>query len=193
MEHRMNLPLTGEKAALLHAGDLLFLSGIIYTARDAAHRRLFHLLETGEALPFPLKDEIIYYVGPSPARPGRIIGAAGPTTSSRMDSYTPALLSLGLRGMIGKGTRSAAVVQKMRETGAVYLGAIGGLGALLADRIKAARIIAFAELGTEAVHCLTVEDFPTVVIIDSRGNNLYQIGRAAYISRFTELPQKPGP
>ncbi|MDR2394629.1 MAG: Fe-S-containing hydro-lyase [Treponema sp.] len=191
MEHRITLPLTREKAALLHAGDLLFLHGTIYTARDAAHQRLIRLLERGEPLPFPLKDGIIYYVGPSPARPGRIIGAAGPTTSSRMDTYTPPLLSLGLRGMIGKGTRSQAVVQKMQETGALYLGAIGGAGALLADCIKAVQIIAFADLGTEAVHCLTVQDFPTVVIIDSQGNNLYQIGRAAYVNRFTAAPQKP--
>ncbi|MDR1957081.1 MAG: Fe-S-containing hydro-lyase [Treponema sp.] len=181
MEHRIRAPLSRAQAAVLCAGDLVYLQGTIYTARDAAHQRLIALLDTGKPLPFPVEDAIIYYVGPSPAGPGRIIGSAGPTTSYRMDPYTPRLLARGLRGMIGKGTRSAAVVQAMEETGAVYLGAIGGAGALLADRIKAAQVIAFADLGTEAIHRLSVQDFPTVVLIDSRGNNLYQTGRAAYL------------
>jgi fumarate hydratase subunit beta len=177
--YRCALPLTREKAALLKSGDTVYLSGVMYAARDAAHKRLVERLDAGEALPFPLEDAVIYYVGPTPAPPGSVIGSAGPTTSYRMDAYAPRLLRLGLRAMIGKGKRSAAVIAAMKEAGAVYLGAIGGAGALLAERIKAADVIAFDDLGTEAIRRLVVEDFPVVVVIDSRGNNLYETGRAA--------------
>jgi fumarate hydratase subunit beta len=178
---RITLPLAREKAAGLAAGERVLLCGILYTARDAAHRRLVAILDRGEALPFPLEDACLYYVGPTPAAPGQIIGSAGPTTSYRMDPYTPRLLGLGLRGMIGKGKRSPAVIEAMKEAGAVYFGAIGGAGALLAQRIRASEIIAFEDLGTEAVRRLVVEDFPATVIIDSRGNNLYETGPAAYL------------
>jgi fumarate hydratase subunit beta len=181
MEHRITLPLTREKAAGLTAGDQVYLSGLLYAARDAAHRRFVELLDRGEALPFPLEDAVIYYVGPTPAAPGQIIGSAGPTTSYRMDAYTPRLLALGLRGMIGKGMRSAEAAEAMRQAGAVYFGAIGGAGALLAEHIKAADIIAFPDLGPEAVRRLLVEDFPVTAVIDSRGNNLYRLGREGYL------------
>jgi fumarate hydratase subunit beta len=178
---RIRLPLTREKAAGLEAGDTVILSGVLYTARDAAHKRFAEILDRGGALPFPKEDACLYYVGPSPAMPGQIIGAAGPTTSYRMDPYTPRLLSLGLRGMIGKGKRSAEVIEAMKEAGAVYFGAIGGAGALLAQRIRAGEPIAFEDLGTEAALRLVVEDFPVTAIIDSRGNNLYETGPAAYL------------
>ena len=178
---RIRLPLDRETAAGLEAGDAVILSGVVYTARDAAHRRLVEILDRGEPLPFPIADACLYYTGPAPAAPGRIIGSAGPTTSYRMDPYTPRLLGLGLRGMIGKGKRSALVVEAMRQAGAVYLGAIGGAGALLAERILASDIIAFEDLGAEAIRRLVVEDFPVTVIIDSRGNNLYETGPAAYL------------
>jgi len=181
MEHTITLPLTREKAAVLKSGDTVYLNGILYTARDAAHKRLIALLDAGQPLPFPIEDATIYYVGPTPAKPGQVIGSAGPTTSYRMDAYAPRLLNLGQRGMIGKGSRSEAVVAAMQRAGAVYFGAIGGAGALLADCIKAAEVIAFADLGPEAIHRLRVENFPVVVIIDSRGENLYQTGREAYL------------
>ncbi|MDR2304234.1 MAG: Fe-S-containing hydro-lyase [Treponema sp.] len=170
----IRLPLSREQAAVLKAGDQALLSGIIYTARDAAHRRLIGLLDEGRPLPFPLEDSCIYYTGPTPPPPGRVIGSAGPTTSCRMDAYTPRLLRLGLRAMIGKGKRSEELIAVIRETGALYFGAIGGAGALLASRIKAVEIIAFEDLGTEAIRRLTVEDFPVTVLIDSRGRNLYE-------------------
>jgi fumarate hydratase subunit beta len=179
---RLDLPLTKEKALALNAGDSLLLNGIIYTARDAAHGRLMALLDRGEPLPFPLGDSIIYYVGPTPERPGEISGSAGPTTSYRMDPYTPALLDRGLRGMIGKGRRSAEVIEAMRRNGGIYFGATGGLGALLADRIRESTVVAFPDLGPEAIRRLRVEDFPVTVIIDSRGNNFYELGRAAYLA-----------
>ncbi|MDR3304395.1 MAG: Fe-S-containing hydro-lyase [Treponema sp.] len=175
--------MTREKAARLKVGDRVYLSGVMYTARDAAHKRLVELLDAGAALPFPPEDATVYYVGPTPVAPGSVIGSAGPTTSSRMDAYTPRLLRLGLRAMVGKGTRSDAVVAAMRQAGAVYLGAIGGAGALLAACIKAAETIAFDDLGTEAIRRLVVEDFPVVVVIDSRGDNLYETGRAAYLAQ----------
>jgi fumarate hydratase subunit beta len=174
MKINIELPLSREKAASLEAGDQALLSGVIYTARDAAHRRLIGLLDEGKPLPFPLEDSCIYYTGPTPPPPGRVIGSAGPTTSYRMDAYTPRLLRLGLRGMIGKGMRSKEVISAIRETGAVYFGAIGGAGALLASRIRAVEIIAFEDLGTEAIRRLEVEDFPVTVLIDSRGKNLYE-------------------
>ncbi|MDR0654999.1 MAG: Fe-S-containing hydro-lyase [Treponema sp.] len=170
----IELPLSREKAAALKAGDQALLSGIVYTARDAAHRRLIGLLDEGSPLPFPLKDSCIYYTGPTPPPPGRVIGSAGPTTSYRMDAYTPRLLRLGLRAMIGKGRRSEELIAVIRETGAIYFGAVGGAGALLASRIKTVEIIAFEDLGTEAIRRLTVEDFPVTVLIDSRGKNLYE-------------------
>lgn len=182
MEHRITLPLTREKAASLKSGDTVYLTGVIYTSRDAAHKRLVALIDEGKPLPFDMEDSVIYYVGPTPAKPGQVIGSAGPTTSYRMDAYAPTLLRLGLRGMVGKGKRSVEVVAAMEEAGAVYFGAIGGAGALLADCIKKAEVIAFDDLGPEAVHRLTVEDFPVVVVIDSRGENLYVSGREAYLS-----------
>jgi fumarate hydratase subunit beta len=180
-EHRITLPLTREKAAPIAAGDIVYLSGVLYTARDAAHKRLVELLDAGKALPFPLEDSVIYYTGPTPAAPGRVIGSVGPTTSYRMDAYAPRLLGLGLRGMIGKGKRSAEVIGAMRQAGAVYFAAIGGAGAMIADCVKAAEIIAFDDLGPEAVRRLVVQDFPVVAIIDSRGNNLYVSGPEAYL------------
>lgn len=182
MEHRITLPLTREKAAQLHSGDTVYLTGVIYTARDAAHKRIIGLLEEGKPLPFQIENAIIYYVGPTPAMPGQVIGSAGPTTSYRMDAYAPTLLNLGLRGMIGKGKRSPQVVDAMKEAGAVYFAAIGGAGALLADCIKKSDVIAFDDLDSEAVRRLEVEDFPVVVVIDSTGQNLYQSGRDAYLA-----------
>ncbi|WP_010258511.1 Fe-S-containing hydro-lyase [Treponema primitia] len=181
MEYHIELPLTREKAAPLKAGDRVYLNGIIYTARDAAHQRLAALLDRGEPLPFSPEDSVIYYVGPTPAAPGAIIGSAGPTTSYRMDAYAPRLLSLGLRGMIGKGKRSKEVIDAMQNAGAVYFGAIGGAGALLAQCILEAELIAFEDLGAEAIRRLTVKDFPVVVVIDSGGNNLYEQGRRSYL------------
>jgi len=174
-------PLTKEKAESLKAGDIVRISGIMYTARDAAHKKLIEMLNEGKELPFDIKDQIIYYVGPCPARPGEIIGSAGPTTSSRMDSYTPKLIELGLTGMVGKGMRSSEVVEAMIKNKAVYFGAIGGAGALLSKSIIAEEVIAFEELGTEAIRKLEVKEFPAVVVIDSKGINLYEIGRKKYI------------
>lgn len=182
MEHHITLPLTREKTAALKAGDTAYLTGVMYTARDAAHKRIAALLQEKKPLPFPLHDAVIYYVGPTPAMPGQVIGSAGPTTSCRMDAYAPALLRLGLNGMIGKGERSDEVIEAMKRAGAVYFGAIGGAGALLAGCIKKCKVIAFDDLGAEAVHRLEVEDFPVVVVIDSFGENLYKSGRAAYLA-----------
>ncbi|MDR2135745.1 MAG: Fe-S-containing hydro-lyase [Treponema sp.] len=179
---RIELPLTREKAAPLRAGDRLLLSGVIYTARDAAHRRLDALLDGKQPLPFPLEDACIYYSGPSPAPPGMPIGSAGPTTSYRMDAWAPRLLMLGLRGMIGKGDRSDEVIRAIKWAGAVYLGAIGGAGALLSGCITESEVIAFEDLGTEAIRRLTVKDFPATVAIDSRGGNLYREGRRGYLA-----------
>ena len=178
----IQLPLTREKARELKAGDSCLLSGIIYTARDAAHKRLCALADQGKELPFPVKDATIYYVGPTPAKPGQAIGSAGPTTSYRMDAYSPTLIALGETGMIGKGKRGPEVIEAMKEHGAVYFGAIGGCGALLSRCIKSAKIVAYEDLGAEAIRELVVEDFPAVVIIDSQGNNLYETGKADYLS-----------
>jgi fumarate hydratase subunit beta len=179
--HHIELPLSAEKAASLSCGDQVYVTGIIYTARDAAHKRFIELLDQGKALPFPVENALIYYVGPTPAPLGTVIGSAGPTTSYRMDSYAPRLITLGLRGMIGKGTRSQEVIDAMKKTGAVYFGAIGGAGALLSQCIKKSKIIAFEDLGTEAVRELLVENFPVTVAIDSKGNNLYELGRQEYL------------
>ena len=173
-------PLTKEEAQKLKAGDTVLLTGVIYTARDAAHKRMCEALERGEELPFPLQDTVIYYVGPTPAPPGRVIGSAGPTTSGRMDAYAPRLMEEGLRGMIGKGERTDAVIESMKKNGAVYFAATGGAAALLASRIKAAKVIAWEDLGTEAVRRLEVEDFPLTVVIDAQGRDLYKEAPAAY-------------
>ena len=178
----ITLPLTREKVRELKAGDSCLLSGIIYTARDAAHKRLCALASEGKELPFPVKDATIYYVGPTPAKPGQAIGSAGPTTSYRMDAYSPTLIALGETGMIGKGKRGPEVIAAMKEHGAVYFGAIGGCGALLSRCIKSARIVAYEDLGAEAIRELVVENFPAVVIIDSEGNNLYETGKADYLA-----------
>ena len=178
----ITLPLTREKARELKAGDSCLLSGIIYTARDAAHKRLCALAAESKELPFPVKDATIYYVGPTPAKPGQAIGSAGPTTSYRMDAYSPTLIALGETGMIGKGKRGPEVIAAMKEHGAVYFGAIGGCGALLSRCIKSAKVVAYEDLGAEAIRELVVENFPAVVIIDSEGNNLYETGKADYLA-----------
>lgn len=182
MEKKITTPLTVEKTRDLHCGDNVLISGVIYTGRDAAHKRLCELLAEGKELPIDVKDAIIYYVGPAPAQPGQVIGSAGPTTSYRMDAYAPDLLNIGLKGMIGKGKRSPEVVDAMKKNGAVYFGAIGGAGALLAKCIKKAEVVAYDDLGAEAVRRLEVEKLPAVVIIDSEGNNLYEQGRAEYLA-----------
>ena len=186
MEKKLQMPLTEDMTSDLHAGDNVLISGVIYTGRDAAHKRLCELLEQGKELPVDLKDAVIYYVGPAPAKPGQVIGSAGPTTSYRMDAYAPALLDLGLKGMIGKGKRSAEVVEAMKGNGAVYFGAIGGCGALLAKCIKKAEVVAYEDLGAEAIRRLEVEDLPVVVIIDRWGNNLYEEGRKTYVESQNE-------
>ena len=183
MDIKIKAPLSREDARNLRAGDSCLISGVIYTARDAAHKRLCALAAEGKPLPLEIENSIIYFVGPTPAKPGQAIGSAGPTTSYRMDAYSPTLISMGLTGMIGKGKRGPEVVQAMKEHGAVYFGAIGGCGALLSKCIKKAEIIAYADLGAEAIRRLEVEDFPAIVIIDSQGNNLYETGRAAYLAQ----------
>ena len=182
MEHYVNLPLTAEKAKQLRAGDTVYLTGEVYTSRDAGHKRMVELLNRGEDLPFDPQDATIYYVGPSPARPGKIIGSAGPTTSGRMDAYAPTLLAQGARGMIGKGARSPEVIEAMKQHTGVYFGAIGGAGALLAKCIKRYELIAWEDLQSEALRRLWVEDMPLVVVIDCEGNDLYAQGRAAYLA-----------
>ena len=178
----LTLPLTREKARELKAGDSCLLSGVIYTARDAAHKRLCELAAQGKELPLDIKDATIYYVGPTPAKPGQVIGSAGPTTSGRMDAYAPTMMRVGARGMIGKGARLPEVVEAMKQYSGVYFGAIGGAGALLAKCIKSAELIAYEDLGAEALRKLYVEDMPLFVIIDSEGNNLYESGRASYLA-----------
>ncbi len=176
-------PLSREAARRLKAGDSCLISGVIYTARDAAHKRLCELLDAGGELPLDIKDSILYFVGPTPARPGEAIGSAGPTTSYRMDAYSPALIAKGQTGMIGKGKRGPEVVEAMKAYGAVYFGAIGGCGALLSKCIKKAEVIAYDDLGAEAICRLEVEEFPVIVVIDSEGKNLYEIGRANYLAQ----------
>ncbi|MBR2937113.1 MAG: Fe-S-containing hydro-lyase [Oscillospiraceae bacterium] len=179
---KITTPLTREAVKNLKAGDSCLISGVIYTARDAAHKRLCELVAQGKELPMDVKDSIIYFVGPTPAKPGQAIGSAGPTTSYRMDAYSPILIEQGLTGMIGKGKRGPEVIDAMKQHGAVYFGAIGGCGALLSQCIKEAEIIAYEDLGAEAIRRLVVEDFPVVVIIDSQGNNLYETGKANYLA-----------
>lgn len=173
MEHFLTTPLSDETVSQLHTGDMVYLTGTVYSARDAAHKKLTQLLENGEELPFDIRNSVVYYLGPTPAREGQVIGSAGPTTSSRMDKYTPQLLSLGLKGMIGKGKRSAEVIASMKENNAVYFAAIGGAGALLSKCIKASEVIAFDGLGTEAIRKLYVENFPAIVAIDAAGGDIY--------------------
>ena len=182
MAIRITTPLTAADARKLRSGDSCLISGVIYTARDAAHKRLCQRLTEGEPLPFDIRDAVIYFVGPTPAREGEVIGSAGPTSSYRMDAYSPALIAQGQTGMIGKGARGAEVIAAMKEYGAVYFGAIGGCGALLSSCVKKAEVIAYEDLGAEAIRRLEVEDFPVVVVIDSQGNNLYETGRAAYLA-----------
>lgn len=182
MEYYVNLPLTEEKAKQLRCGDTVYLTGEIFTSRDAGHKRMVELLDRGEKLPFDPMDATIYYVGPSPAKPGQIIGSAGPTTSGRMDAYAPRLLAAGARGMIGKGARSPQVIEAMKRHGGVYFGAIGGAGALLAKCIKKSELIAWEDLRSEALRRLWVENMPLVVVIDCEGNDLYEQGRAAYLA-----------
>ena len=183
MEKHITLPLTEELARSLKAGDKVYLTGTIYTSRDAGHKRMCEALARGEELPFDPKDATIYYVGPAPAKPGQVIGSAGPTTAGRMDAYAPTMMSVGARGMIGKGARLPEVVEAMKQYSGVYFGAIGGAGALLAKCIKSAELIAFEDLGAEALRKLYVEDMPLVVIIDSEGNDLYKLGRAEYLAQ----------
>ena len=167
------LPITKETASSLKAGDYVYLTGVMYSARDAAHKRMTEALDRGEELPIEIKDQTIYYLGPSPARPGQVIGSAGPTTSGRMDKYTPRLLDLGMTGMIGKGRRTDEVKASIKKNHAVYFAAVGGAGALLSKCIKKADVVAYEDLGAEAIYRLEVEDFPAVVVIDDKGNDLY--------------------
>ena len=180
MSRRIHAPLLAKELETLRAGDSVLLSGTIYTGRDAAHKRLCALVEKGEPLPFDIRNQVIYYAGPCPAKPGDAIGSCGPTTSYRMDAYAPTLCDLGLIGMIGKGQRSPAVIDAIRRNGGVYFAATGGAGALIAGSVKAARVIAFEDLGTEAIRELQVEDLPLIVAIDSEGGNLYEEGPARY-------------
>lgn len=180
MERHITAPIDQRTAKELRAGDYIYITGTIYTARDAAHKRMYEALERGEALPLDVQNNVIYYMGPSPAREGRPIGSAGPTTASRMDKYAPKLLDMGLIGMIGKGKRSEAVKKAIVRNGAVYFAAVGGAGALLAGSIKASEVIAYDDLGTEAIRRLEVENFPVIVVIDSEGNNLYETAIREY-------------
>jgi fumarate hydratase subunit beta len=179
---RLKTPLSNEDVEKLHIGDKVLLNGVLLTGRDAAHKRLFELIEQGKELPVDIKGQVIYFVGPTPAKPGKPIGSAGPTTSYRMDPYSPKLIELGLKGMIGKGNRSQAVIDAMITFKAVYFGATGGAGALIAKRIKKAEIVAYPDLGPEAIRILEVEDFPVTVINDTKGNDLYQEGIKRYAS-----------
>ena len=180
MQERITAPLTNEDTMPLKAGDKVLIDGVIYTGRDSAHKRLIETLERGEELPVDLEGQIIYYVGPCPAKPGDPIGSAGPTTSGRMDAYTPALLDIGLRGMIGKGNRSPGVIDEIRNHKALYLLAIGGAGALLAKTVRRADVVAYEELGPEAIYRLEVEGFPVIVGVDTEGTDIYVEGRKAY-------------
>lgn len=177
---RINTPLTQEQSRKLKAGDSVLITGVIYSARDAAHKAMTEALARGEKLPIDWKDQIVYYLGPTPAKPGDPIGSAGPTTSGRMDAYTPTMLEQGVTGMIGKGSRSVAVVEAMKKNGTTYFAAVGGAAALIAKTIKKYEVIAYPELGPEALAALTVEDFPAIVVIDTEGNNFYEIGQKPY-------------
>ena len=180
MDKYIETPLTKEKVKELHAGDYVYITGTVYTARDAAHKRMVEQKEQGMELPFIMKDQIVYYLGPTPNREGQVIGSAGPTTSSRMDKYAPTLLDEGLTGMIGKGKRSEQVKEAIVRNGSVYFAAVGGAGAILSKAIKKSEVIAYDDLGTEAIRKLYVEDFPAIVVIDSQGNNLYETAIKEY-------------
>ena len=180
MDRHITAPINKETARSLHAGDYVYITGTMYTARDAAHKRMYEILQKGGELPVDWKDQVIYYMGPSPAREGRPIGSAGPTTASRMDKYAPQLLDLGLGAMVGKGKRSQAVIDAIVRTGSVYFAAVGGAGALLSKCITSAEVVAYDDLGTEAIRKLTVENFPAIVVIDSEGNNLYETAIKEY-------------
>mgnify|MGYP002512718484 CR=1 FL=1 len=184
MERRITLPLTEELAKTLKAGDSVLVTGTIYTSRDAGHKRMCEALARGEELPFDPQDATIYYVGPTPAKPGAVIGSAGPTTSGRMDAYAPTMMSVGARGMIGKGARLPEVVDAMKKYSGVYFGAIGGAGALLSKSILTSEVVAYDDLGTEAIRKMQVEDFPVIVVVDSEGNNLYETA----VEEFDILP-----
>lgn len=185
MTRHITLPLTEALAKTLKAGDTVLLSGEIYTSRDAGHKRMCEMLARGEKLPFDPVNATIYYVGPTPAKPDAVIGSAGPTTSGRMDAYAPTMLSIGARGMIGKGERSIEVIEAMKRYSGVYFGAIGGAGALLAKCVQKSEVVAFEDLGAESLRKLTVKDMPLTVIIDCEGNNLYSIGRQQYLQSHT--------
>jgi len=180
MDKYIKVPLCHEDACSLRAGDYVYLTGTIYTARDAAHKRMYEVLAAGDKLPIDMENNVIYYMGPSPAREGRAIGSAGPTTSSRMDKYAPSLMDLGLKGMIGKGRRSKEVSDAIIRNKAVYFAAVGGAGALLSRSITKSEVIAYDDLGTEAIRKLTVENFPVIVVIDTEGNNLYETAIKEY-------------
>lgn len=184
-ELRLSVPFSAEEAKALRVGDRVLLTGQIYTARDAAHKRMISSILNGGALPFDIVGQVIYYAGPCPARPGEVIGPVGPTTSGRMDSYAPRLIEQGLRGMIGKGDRSDAVLEAMKRYGAVYFAAVGGAGALLASRVRRAQAVAYQDLGTEAVWLLEILDFPVIVAADSAGDNLYREGPASFCRQRT--------
>jgi fumarate hydratase subunit beta len=187
MEVRINVPFNNfDEVKNLRMGDRVLISGTMYTARDAAHKRLVDLLDKDEKLPIELVNQVIYYVGPTPPKPGKVIGSAGPTSSYRMDTYAPKLIELGLKGMIGKGFRSKEVIDAIVKNGAVYFGAIGGAAALISKSIKKSQVIAYDDLGAEAIRKLEVEDFPAIVIIDSFGNNLYESGRSEYLKFINE-------
>ena len=173
MDRHISLPLTDSDARSLRAGDYVYLTGELYTARDAAHKRMYDTLKKGGELPVDIRGQVVYYLGPTPARPGHVIGSAGPTTSSRMDKYAPELLDLGLKGMVGKGKRTREVIDAIVRNGAVYFAAVGGAGALLSKCIKKAEVVAYDDLGTEAIRRLWVEDLPVIVVIDSEGTNMY--------------------
>ena len=180
MDRHITAPINKETARSLHAGDYVYITGTMYTARDAAHKRMYEILQKGGELPVDWKDQVIYYMGPSPAREGRPIGSAGPTTASRMDKYAPQLLDLGLGAMVGKGKRSQAVIDAIVRNGSVYFAAVGGAGALLSKCITSAEVVAYDDLGTEAIRKFTVENFPAIVVIDSEGNNLYETAIKEY-------------
>lgn len=186
MEYRINTPLDDAIVQKLKAGDKVYITGYIYTGRDAAHKKMIETLESGEELPFDISDQVLYYVGTCPAKPGFAVGSAGPTTSGRMDKFTPALLDIGLKGMIGKGQRSQGVIDAMKKNNAVYFGAIGGAAVLISQCIKSEEIIAYPKLGTEAIKKLWVEDMPVIVLIDKEGNNLYDTEWLKYQNMYRE-------
>lgn len=181
MDRYITVPINKEEIATLRAGDFVYITGTIYTARDAAHKRMYDALRNGGSLPIDMRDNVIYYMGPSPAREGRAIGSAGPTTSGRMDKYTPELLDMGLSGMIGKGKRSREVLEAIEKNGAVYFAAIGGAGALLSRSVVSSEVIAYDDLGTEAIRKLNVKDLPVIVVVDSEGNNLYESATKEFV------------